>query len=570
MKILNIIILSIGCAYQSICAQNITYKLNAEINSELQLEAKFEIEFIGDTKGADIELFLDAAGKDSLGSAIKVSKLVIDDQGVVLQKGNGWLSVPKGTRKLTIEYGIDLAHAKSWTKSMGYAVFPSNNSNNSWYPDIYIDKSRNFQKDFGLELTYPDNITVLTSGRKRDGESKDNGSITTFHFAENIEYFALNVGKNFIKKTVTVDEVELTYICDPKYQKQYETVADVVVDAIDWFTKKYGFFPKKYLGIAMGHPRWRGGFPSENMFYIHRGNLSEAFLQWITSHELGHYYWGYHVQTDAQDNLGHLMLANGIWIDQLYVSEKRNIPFERLWTDPSSQSKMLKRYLVAVVSNYEQELGLNSAAQQNLEFDYNSYISHGKAATGLYLIANQIGIDAFLKVQKKILQEFGDKTFYEPDFKNILVQGGWEGASRFIDQWNKGNAIIEYNITGLKNEAHDSIWRYTFDLVKAGTVDYPIEIEITDTQGNNYKHVSSGTESKETITGESEYQIENVLLDPRGMVPMWNSDHRDMRRLYIMAMYESGHTRPAMLLGNMFLKEYPNDSHIKKLMENSN
>jgi hypothetical protein len=155
------------------------------------------------------------------------------------------------------------------------------------------------------------------------------------------------------------------------------------------------------------------------VFLIHRGFIDDDLLQWITAHELGHYYWGLHVLGAGPDRLDWLNLARGIWVDQLYLSRvnERSLAEQWRWR---GQGDPFTDFFTALAGNYDPTLGLTEAEFRALPFDYNSYIRQSKAAVELYLLSLRLGPDRFLDLQREVLHDYAGQPFGPEDFLERL------------------------------------------------------------------------------------------------------------------------------------------------------
>ena len=428
-----------------------------------------------------------------------------------------------------------------------------------------MDGERNFYKNFIVEINHPNNLTLITSGVLIDEKIKRNSKRSQFK-AENILSFSLNAGWDFINETISNENISLSYFCPESKKEMYKKIALTAMEAVDWYVLKYGFFPKKHMGLAIGHPRWHGGFPAENMFYIHQGNTETAFIQWITSHELGHYYWGLHTLSATEDYLSPLMLSNGIWIDHLYLSEAYNKSFVDLWNSHATQAAMIEKYLATYLANYDQKVGYLTSKGRKFGFDYNSNVAHGKAAVGIYLLSNLIGVERYVELQKELLSDYKGKPLSIEDFIRFLEGKGYVFSRKFLEQWYKDHAIIEYDLYRIKTTKKEGGWDYSFEVRKRGTVDYPIDVSVIDEKGNITNYRTKAESTKEQITGFSKFEPVGFKLDMNGKVPMWNSDNEDVQRAFIFALYRAGRTKIAMTLAKLRLENEPNNERLIKLI----
>lgn len=546
-------------------AQHRMMTIAAEIDDNLELEGVLQFEAPTDSDRLAISKWSAGKNKQDLPNMTLIE--ITQAQGTVeYQETEDWYVIGnlKAQEILSVRYRLDLKEINDWRKGLGYTVF-TGAENQCWYPDVYRDGTRKYHKDFQVSIEYPSAYTVLTSGKVIQQQSKKGRSIGTFE-ANNILGYSLNMGLGYLRGKVANAQMAIHYFCPKEKDTTYQRIAHTALKAVDWYTSKYGFFPRKELGLAIGHPRWHGGFPAENLFFIHQGNTEEAFIQWITSHELGHYYWGLHVLSAEADDLSALMLANGIWIDHLYLSEAYEKSVVELWNTYAPRAAMIEKYLATYLANYEQEIGF-PRTEQKFGFDYNSNIAHGKAAVGIYLLSSRIGTENFVVLQKELLQHYKNKPLGVAEYVNFLEKKGYGFARKFMAQWYKDHAMIAYDLSRIQKEQEQDRWNYTFEIRKKGTVDFPIEVTVVDQAGNTYTHITDGAAPKQVLTGSSKSEPQEFKLDVDGKVPMWNSDNAAIQRAYIFALFRAGKTKVARVLAEDYSAKNPMDERFEKLLE---
>lgn len=458
--------------------------------------------------------------------------------------------------KIRYELNLKELPERDWRRSLEYYIFPGTYEEMCWYPDFYVKNNRDFTKNFEVRLTYPSNFVIQNSGFQIVSKTENNRT-TSLYTAEEVRYFGLNVSDSFIQNSIEGEDISVSYFCSKEQEDTYANIAAYTLEAIEWYKKVYGFFPKKYIGINSGNTNWTGGFPSENMFYVHGGKLDEKFLRWITAHELGHYYWGLNTFSATADELSAILLSNGIWADHLYLSQQIDASLEETWNTHASEAAYMEKYLASLLANHEQKVGLLKKESKSLYFDYNSNIRHAKAAVGIYLFSREIGYDKFLEIQKEILSTFNKKPFSFLDFTELVKTKGYDTV--FIEDWFKDNSIIEYKIQKFSENVIEGKWNYNFQLVNMGSLDYPIEIEIEDVKGKIYNLKSKANAKKEDFSIVFNNSLKHIKLDPKGAVPMWNSSHIAIQRNYIMGLYRAGHTNIAKKLAKDFLSREPDE-----------
>jgi hypothetical protein len=450
--------------------------------------------------------------------------------------------------QVTVEYSFPVGETS--LKPYGYYKF----SGSPLYPEVFQADGNPFPfSDFSVSFEYPPTLSVLTTGGEGELQRHWNRTIAKYA-ARHVAGFAIVAGEGFEVTRREEGGVPVVAFYRPKYTEQFSTVIERTIEAASWYKKTYGFFPLEQVGIVQGHPTWGGGYPLPNMFAVHLGNLNEERITWITAHELGHYYWGYTVLGEKK-KLGWLQLSLGIWSDQLYLAERKGISMLEQWRSGLS----FRRYFEALVANHNQQIGLSQQEVRNLDFDYNSLISHGKAAVAVYLQSLLIGEERFLDLQRHILKEFRYRPLLESDFASILTEFGIENAQAFYDAWKLGDATIGLTVSGVSpNEGSDE---WTIDLRRTGPVPYPIEVEAISKDGKSVRHVVDA--GSRTDKFNVEFSPVDIRIDPRGLIPMANSSHPEVQLVYTLAHERAGLDEPFFAMGRALLDRFPEEGHLR-------
>jgi hypothetical protein len=473
------------------------------------------------------------------------------DQGKTLLVG-----VPAGAARIEVKYTVRLR--ESGRESIGYYLFESAREAEHWYPK---PKEARFA-DFEVTISRPAAWTMLTSGA---GSSEDAGAGTVRERlrAEHVEGFALAIGEHYRLQTLEEDGIRAVAFSSPEQMETFRSIARHALNAAAGYKSMYGFFPVAQIGIVPGYRGAAGGYPLPNAFMIHQGILDDEFIAAITAHELAHYYWGLYV-LDAGERLGWLMLANGIWADQMYLARRKGIPLLEQWRDtaitPAGALNFLVDYTTAIAGGYDQRLGITRAEEDGMPYDYNSYVRHGKGATGVMLQALRIGGERFAEVQRGLLRDFRYKTLAVDEFARRLEAAGATGASDFFAAWQRGDGRIDYAISDVNPRDN----KVAVTVVRRGTVAYPVTVELEDSGGKKMRRTLRG-DDREVVEFESA-TIRSVLLDPDGVLPMWNSGHPQMRRALLKGLIAAGLSTPFTELATAYLAAHPGASDIRYLL----
>lgn len=461
-----------------------------------------------------------------------------------------------GPLELVAEYRIPVD--TSDLSQLGYFLFTSESPDNAWYPTVAgLEGPAARFADFDVSIEAPAEYAVLTSGAllSTAAPAGEAGQRYRARFAEG---FALALGPGFRLLTVETEGVRVTAFAPPADSALFAGVVRETAAAAGWYKRAYGFFPTPHIGIVPGVTWASGGWPLPNVFMIHRGNLSASFVRFITAHELGHYYWGLWV-LDPEERLGWLVLANGIWADQYQLAQRESTTVEWQWR--RSGGGWLRNFVTAQVGNYEQRLGITSEEEETLGFDYNTLVRHGKAAMLLYLISRRLGWERFLAVQRDILRDYAHRPLPLDEFITRVADAGYPETKELVTAWARGDARLGYQISRIEPDSTG----YWVVLERTGTIPYPVDVEVRGAGGAVQRLTFTGVADVDSQRVRATAPPDDVRLDPDGVLPMWDSDSPEIRRLFIRALYSAALDGPFLALAPGFLEQHP-DPEIRALL----
>jgi len=436
---------------------------------------------------------------------------------------------------LSFEYRV--AIDSSGRRQLGYNLFGAIDAGSAWYPTLLSlpDSLRRFS-DFDVSLELPAGITLLTSGAAHDSMVQSS-RIRRQYREEHLEGFALAFGRDYLIRSHAA-RGGLVHALSPAADTLiWDRVAFETARAMGWYEDAYGFFPVKTIAIVPGSQNSRGGFPMPNMFMIHRGDLSPAFVRWISAHELAHYYWGLYVLSSAE-RLDWLMLGLGIWTDSWYLAHIAGTPLAAQWRSPDGDNSF-EDFAVAQIASYDQRLDLPESEGDALDYDYNTYVRHGKGAVGLYLLSLRLGPERFVAFQRALLREFRYRPLSPAIFATRLEAAGVTDASGFLRAWVRPDARLDFAIRAVRPDAARP-GTYWIQVERTGTIASPITLEARASNGATVRVELRGEASSDSVAVTLPGAPWSLGLDPDGLLPLWSGSNVEMQRLYLRAMGAAG------------------------------
>ncbi len=557
--------------------RDLSYTIEAAVDvgsEEIRGRAQLDIPSALFWSPTEIRLDLLSAGEDSLGQRRLAIESVDSEVEIrAVEEADGILRVllPAAV-KVGDVIRLDVRYSSRFNDSyelLGYYSFWAHEPGAYWYPDVIAaGGERAHFKNFDVTLDYPSTYTMITTGTQAEPATRHDGTLqATFH-AEHVEGFSISLGEGFELLQFEGDGYTVVGLLPPDEPEAFRLAVELTAQAVQWYRDSYGFFPVEQIGIIPGPRRWGGGFPLANVFMIHRANLQEDFLRWITAHELGHYYWGLYVLSASGDRLDWLNLANGIWADHLYLASTSGRTVGEVLRG-SGAGNMLVDYLEAMLENREQRLGIGWQEEDSLDlgFDYNSLIRHGKATVGVYLQARRLGSDRFLQLQRELLEDYRYKPLSVAEFASRLEAAGATGAGGFFEKWARGDARIEFNVRQVESAATENGWLHRVHISQAGTIPYDLDVELVDADGSRVVRTiaaeSFAENDDQVLEVTLPQRLIDVRLDPEGAMPMWNSSNHGMRRAFLQAMYGADMTPAFLALAPDYLQAQPEDDYMR-------
>jgi len=454
---------------------------------------------------------------------------------------------------------LDLAFrtiVDSSTQGLGYGLFNAGSIDSRWYPSVHVESVAQEYADFDVSITYPATYEMLSGG------VRDTATLgvkrRAHHVLPDVEGMPLAIGRGFRVTTATREGVQINVF---DRVSPDSAIGDLVIPtaaAIAWYTRNLGFFPYGAVGILPGFATASGGNAMPGMFMIHRVYRGPEFLIEMAAHELGHFYWGHGVLGEGgPGDYSWLMLGNGIWTDHLYMAERKGIPFNHYWYVPDLFQNP-ERVLIAQAASHEQRLGLGPAERSRITTDYGGFISHAKAAVGIQLLAQRLGVNRFLELQQALLRKYWHQPLSPEVFALELEQAGLPDAQQWVALWQRGDARIAYQVESVRSII-ETPFTYQIRVGRVGTISYPFDVVVRGANGDSVAVRVQGR-GMDTVNVSLKSTIAKIELDPAGDVLMWGSDNWRVRGAAVRAMLASGAGSAAIHAALGHIRTFPNDS----------
>ncbi len=376
-----------------------------------------------------------------------------------------------------------------------------------FYPQLWWDFA--MHNDFKVKIELPEEYTLSTSGLldKKTG----------YYYGQNIRSFGLFIGKGFKSIETNVKDVLVQVVYKTEAEECAQLVLETAVDAINFYRKRFGFYPYQNLAIVPGgmtHPA--GGYPiATNIVGIHAmeqfNSKPKTHWQWITAHEIGHQYWGEYVM--EKDNPGWLWIGLGMYADREYTRIKGVFPKDH-------RSGSMNRYIKGVRAGFDTTINITPEQRSKIKFDFNNVVTHGKGYSVISALDCVLGKETFSRIYQRCLKEFGGKRLGVHEFRAVCEKESGQDLGWFFDQWVNSNKFLSYKISSKKCGKLGSRYKSKIEVKCLGNLKMPVPVAAYFEDGSSKIKFTDRLLDTVVLEFESSSPLKEVQLDPANKLAM--------------------------------------------------
>ncbi len=375
-------------------------------------------------------------------------------------------------------------------------------SSSAWYPRLWWDGLKRHDS-FSVKLDVPAGVTVAASGRLDPKTGR--------YEAAAAGTFGLYLAADLKTASREVDGVLITSFFTDKGAKAAAVCLETAADAVRFYKEWLGFYPFPFLNIIPGGAgRW-GGYPvATGIVAIHGLETyvegeSPRHWQHITSHEIGHEYWGEWVLDP--DTPSWVWIAMGIFADTEFMTVRG--------FDPDRRTEWMGNYINAIPMYYDTTLDAPPDREEAVRFDFNNTVVHSKGPAAIFALDSVLGRDVFLKIYKRCLREFGGKRLGWRDLRAVAEKESGQNLGWFFDAWVRSNEYLCYGVDS-KETRTDGKGGFTTEIrvKRLGTMSMPVPVQAVFEDGSTETARTDRTKTITMLTFKSRTPLREVILDP--------------------------------------------------------
>jgi tetratricopeptide (TPR) repeat protein len=381
-------------------------------------------------------------------------------------------------------------------------------SSNGWYPRLWWDGIAHHDA-FSVKLDVPADIAVAASGRldPRTGRYE----------AAAVKTFGLYLAKGLKTESREVDGVRIASYFTDKGAKAASICLETAADAVRFYKEWLGFYPFPFLNIVPGGAgRW-GGYPVATGIVAIHGLETYAdgepprHWQHITSHEIGHEYWGEWVLDP--DTPAWTWIALGIFADTEFMTVRG--------FDPDRRAQWMGNYVNAIPMYYDTTLDAPPDREDAVKFDFNNTVIHSKGPAAVFALDSVLGRDLFMRIYKRCLRDFGGKPLGWRNLRAVAEAESGKNLGWFFDAWVRSNQVLCYGVES-KETRPDGNGGFTTEIRvrRLGTMSMPVPVRALFEDGSAQSGRTDRTSLVSTFTFKSKSPLREVALDPEKKLAM--------------------------------------------------
>jgi tetratricopeptide (TPR) repeat protein len=372
--------------------------------------------------------------------------------------------------------------------------------------------------DYEVTLHVPPGYAVATTGRLDPA--------TGVSRAEGVRAFGLFIGRGYLTAERDVDGIQVRAVFTPAGRPCAELLLDTAADAIRHYRKQLGMYPQTALSIVPGAEQPMGGYPAATGLVVVHGqermpDRTNPFWRWIIAHEIGHQYWGEHALAEGADPLSPLMLGLGLHIDRGY----------RLARHILDAGNLEQNYVNGAEADRDAPLETTDEARDEITWDFNNIIAHGKSAAVLNALESVLGGGTVASIERRCLREYAGRPLGWRDFQRVAEIESGQSLGWFFDQWVRSTRTADYRVSGRTCAPSGAVSTCTVEITRIGSLRMPIMVAARFEDGSEQRQRTERLADVDVLTFRAKAPLTDVVVDPDALVAMRRSPSTQVREL---------------------------------------
>ena len=360
--------------------------------------------------------------------------------------------------------------------------------------------------DYDVRFRAPEAYAAATSGRY--------DAAAGLYRAESIRAFGLFLGKGYESAEADAGDVRVRAVFTKEGRPCAELLLKTAVDVIGFYRERYGFYPHRSLAIVPGMNYPAGGYPAASALAVvhgqqHLAQKPEAHWLWITSHEIGHMYWGNYVLAEGPDSLSWLMIGLGIHADRGY-KRARGIAGPAGLLEANYRSGMARGYDTTMDVTEEQESAI--------QWDFNNVVEHGKSIALVNALESVIGAQTFERLYRRCLHDYAGRQLGWREFQRLAEAESGQDLGWFFEQWVRSSDRAAYSVTNKECAQAGTGFDCRVEVKRDGEMQIPVTVAARFEDGSEQRASTERLADVAELDFHGNSQLKEAAIEPDAAV----------------------------------------------------
>ncbi|MEV0323179.1 M1 family metallopeptidase [Streptomyces sp. NPDC050658] len=306
----------------------------------------------------------------------------------------------------------------------GHLVFPCN--------DHPADKAR-----FTFRVTAPKGLTAVANGLPM-GQTRHAGGATTWayrtHHPMATELAQVSIGRSTVVHRSGPHGLPVRDVVPTKDRAKLEGRLKKTPDQISWMEGKVGRYPFETYGLLVADAQTGFELETQTLSLFERDLLTrpeypEWYVDSIMVHELAHQWFGDSVSPQSWSDLW-LNEGHATWYEALFAEEKAGQSLEKRMREAYRQSDAWRTAGGPPAAPAKPAPGQKISIFRPVVYDGSALV--------LYALRQEIGEDAFERVEREWVRIYRDGNATTADFVRLASRTAGRDLGGFLDAWLYG------------------------------------------------------------------------------------------------------------------------------------
>jgi hypothetical protein len=188
---------------------------------------------------------------------------------------------------------------------------------------------------------------------------------------------------------------------------------------------------------------------------------------------------------------------------------------------------MIGRYVQGVRQQLDTRMDRLPEEMDEVAFDYNNVVNHGKGFAVISALACTLGKPAFEAAYRRCLTEYKGQTLAVADFRRVCEEESGETLDWFFDQWVRTSRFLSYEISSHETVAAQGKYVTTARVRNLGTLTIPVPVTATFEDGSRQCQFTDRLCEQGSLVFTSTAPLKEMKVAP---LTRWRSFCRPRRR----------------------------------------